>query len=185
MEITAGLICENGELFGIPGTETNFVIIGGQCVSFNDAPQIIHDTVEASITSEDAEELDKMGIKDPFLRRNKWVSCNASNKDTVPDYVKGRATIAREFTICGQRDTCSSQGKLCRTQSQITGLTKKQVIIMRLIFNGYQNKEIAHKMGIKLVTVETHIQNIRIKTGDARKADLVRTAQKLNLTQNV
>lgn len=183
MEITAGLICENGELFGINGT--NFTIIGGQCLPFIDAPKIIHDAVDASITEEDAKELDSMGITDPFERRNKWVSCNASNKDVVPDYVKGRTTIAREFTICNQRDNCSSQGKLCRTQAQLTGLTKKQVIIMRLIYNGYQNKEIAHKMGIKLETVESHIQNIRIKTGDARKADLVRTAQKLNLTQNV
>lgn len=183
MEITAGLLCENAEFFGFLGS--NFVIVGGQCLPLINAPEFIFDAIDASISEADAKELDKMGVFGLFERRNQWVTCNASNKDTVPDYVKGSLLINREYTLCEKRNKCSSEGILCRTQAQITGLTQRQVIIMQLIYNGYQNKEIAHKLGIKLETVETHIQNIRIKTGDARKADLVRTAQKLNLTQNV
>ncbi|WP_343524358.1 helix-turn-helix transcriptional regulator [Pedobacter sp.] len=185
MEITAGLLCENAELFGNTVTKQNFVIIGGQCLPFSKAPDVIMDAVDASITAEDSKELDKFGLSDLFERRNQWVTCNASNKDVIPDYVKGQATIRREFTNCIHRITCPSQGKLCRTQSQLTGLTSMEVKVICGIYHGLLDKEIAHKLGISVETVRTHNQNIRIKTGASRKVDLVRYAQKLNLTQNV
>lgn len=183
MDVIAGLICDNAEIFGIENG-LNFVIVGGQCYPLEKSPEIISKAIDISIDPIDGQCLDKMGIKDPTDRRNQWVTCNSSAIDTIPDYVKGKV-IKREFTSCSKRGICEFEGKLCRTQSQLTGLTPTEVKIMGGIYNGLLDKEIAQKLGIKPETVKTHTQNIRIKTGCARKADLVRVAQKLNLTQNV
>lgn len=179
MEITAGLICNNGEIFG--DGISNFSIIGGRCLPFNESPEVLLQTVDSSIDPVDHECLDQMGLVDIMDRRNQWATCNLSRLDNEPDYIYGQKTLKREFVQCSKRGYCPFESKLCRTQAQLTGLTPTQLIVLGHVHKGLLNKEIAVKMRISEETVKSHTQNIRIKTGLARKADLVRYAQKLNL----
>jgi len=156
-------------------------VFGGQCRNFQNTPDVMLLDLDNSITEEDLECLLILGITEKDDQRKQWIQCNQSRLDGDPDYVPGQGSLKREFVSCTQRSTCEHQGKLCRIQSQLTIYTQREVEVLTHTFNGLLNKEIAHKMGIRKKTVDTHTQNIRIKSGAARKADLVRIAQKLNL----
>jgi len=179
MEIVAGLICENAEIFGANGV--NHTIFGGRRILFSQSPAEILEAVDNTMDDTDHRCLDEMGIFDIHARRDQWATCNLSSYDHIPDYVTGRKTLTREFVLCSKRGQCSAEGELCRTQEQTTGLTTRELEFIEYALQGLLNKEIAHKMGVVPETAESHSQNIRIKIGAARKADLVRIAQKLNL----
>lgn len=179
MDIVAGLICDNAEIFGLNGV--NHTIMDGRCVPFQESPKGLLQAIGNTIDTVDNRCLDLMGITDPYERCNQWATCNLSSFDGIPDYINGQSTVAREFVKCSKRDQCCHQGKLCRTLQQISGLTPRQIEYVTYTAQGLLNKEIALKMGVDIETVNSHAQNIRIKTGLARKADLVRFAQKLNL----
>lgn len=179
MDITPGLIDENGELFVKNGM--CYASIGGRCVTYAEFPTILIEVIDASMTQEDHNCLDELDIFDIHLRRKKWIKCNVSRFDSDPDYIAGQPTLKREFTECSNRGKCNCEKRLCRTLEQLSGFTTKQILYMSYTHQGLLDKEIAHEMGISVETAKSHSQNIRIKTGLARKADLVRLAQKLNL----
>lgn len=179
MTITPGLICKNGELFEKDGEI--FAVIGGSCLPYEQFPQILLLTIDASITPDDHAALDKIKITDPDERRKKWLKCNVGAFDHNPDYVFGDQYLQREYVECPLRGECKVEGKLCRTKPQLSGLTPMQLLVLEDMYLGLLYKEIAHKRGISEFTVKSHAQNIRIRTGEARKSDLVRYATNHNL----
>ncbi|MGY4385675.1 DNA-binding CsgD family transcriptional regulator [Pedobacter sp. UYP24] len=179
MEITPGLICQNGEFF--TSESEIHSVFDAHCNDFPNTPSVMLEVLDNSITTEDLEWLIWMGLVTQDQFRKQWIFCNQAKLDSTPDYVPGQKVLQREYVSCQKRGACEAEGKLCRKQSQLTIYTEREVEVLTHTFNGLLNKEIAHKMGISKATVDSHTQNIRIKTGAARKADLVRIAQKLNL----
>ncbi|RZM17753.1 MAG: response regulator transcription factor [Pedobacter sp.] len=183
MIIPPGLVCENGEFF-VHETEIHSIFDSARH-DFENTPQEMLEALDNSITPEDLQCMTIIGISDQDDRRAQWIHCNNARLDGTPDFIPGQKYLQREFVECSLRGgQCDHEGKLCRTLEQLTKLTTRQLTVLTHVGRGLLNKEIAYKMGISLETVSTHTQNIRIKTGAARKADLVRVAQKLNLISN-
>lgn len=55
-------------------------------------------------------------------------------------------------------------------------LTKREIEIVRLVADGYKNREVAEKLGISVKTVETHRANIMNKLALRNLAELIRYA---------
>jgi DNA-binding CsgD family transcriptional regulator len=183
MEIPAGLVCENGEFF-VYGSEIHS-LHGSKRHAFLETPEEMIRALDNSITQQDYLCLKKLGITDQAACRSKWIQCNNARLDSIPDFVRGQDHLRREYVQCSLRGgQCPHEGKLCRTLEQLTNLTSRELAVLTHVGQGLLNKEIAYTMGITLETVKSHTQNIRIKTGAARKADFVRIAQKLNLISN-
>lgn len=62
-------------------------------------------------------------------------------------------------------------------------LTKRELEILRLIADGYKNREVAEALRISIKTVETHRANIKNKLGMHHLSQLVKYAIKHKLTQ--
>jgi DNA-binding NarL/FixJ family response regulator len=55
-------------------------------------------------------------------------------------------------------------------------LTKREIEIVRLVAEGFKNREVAEKLGISVKTVETHRANIMNKLALRNLAELIRYA---------
>ena len=55
-------------------------------------------------------------------------------------------------------------------------LTKRETEIVRLVADGYKNREVAEKLDISVKTVETHRANIMNKLALRNLAELIRYA---------
>lgn len=62
-----------------------------------------------------------------------------------------------------------------------TGLTSKELRTLRYVTLGYTAKQIADKLSRSPRTIETHIENLKIKLGSNNKSELIETAVKLGL----
>ena len=62
------------------------------------------------------------------------------------------------------------------------GLTKRQVDVLKLLVNGYDNGEVAERLNIKCKTIEAHRFTIMVKLGIHNLAGLVKYGIKNNLT---
>jgi len=62
-----------------------------------------------------------------------------------------------------------------------TGLTRREMDIVRMVAEGLRNKDIAGQLGISEGTVKIHLHNIYTKLELDGRVDLVRYAQRLHL----
>jgi FixJ family two-component response regulator len=77
-----------------------------------------------------------------------------------------------------QRSTRAEQADLRRHWST---LTPREREVLPLVVSGLLNKQVAAELGISEITVETHRSKIMQKMRAASLADLVRTAEKLQI----
>ena len=61
-------------------------------------------------------------------------------------------------------------------------LTKRQMDVLKLLVNGYDNGEVAERLNIKYITVQAHRSTIMVKLGLHDLAALVKYALRNNLT---
>ena len=66
------------------------------------------------------------------------------------------------------------QSKLLKTRKTIDDLTDRERQVMDLVVRGYQNKQIAEKLGISNKTVEAHRARVMKKCGVRTLTDLVK-----------
>ena len=64
------------------------------------------------------------------------------------------------------------------------GLSSREMEIVKLIALGLINKEIAHRLGIKLSTVKNHVHNILQKLQVTRRKDTVQRAYEMGILRN-
>jgi DNA-binding NarL/FixJ family response regulator len=72
-------------------------------------------------------------------------------------------------------------GRLAAAQLSNGGLTRREVEVVRLVAVGQTNREIARELFLSPRTVDTHVQNIRMKLGCRSRADAARRATELGL----
>ena len=68
-----------------------------------------------------------------------------------------------------------------RKQDKGEGLSEREMEVLRLVAQGYLNKEIAYKLGISPHTVGSHIKNLYLKLSVHTKVQVVRAAQERGL----
>ncbi len=63
----------------------------------------------------------------------------------------------------------------------IPALSERETEVLKLVAQGYVNKEIASKLGIGTATVSTHIKNLYRKLAVHTRVQVVRAAQERGL----
>jgi DNA-binding NarL/FixJ family response regulator len=58
------------------------------------------------------------------------------------------------------------------------GVTSRELEVLRLLADGASNKEIASRLYLSPRTVERHVANLSVKTGAARRSELIALAAK-------
>ncbi len=69
------------------------------------------------------------------------------------------------------------------TREQIDGLTAREVEVLKLIAEGYTNKEVAEKLVVSVKTVETHKAHIAGKLGVKSRVEWLRYAREKGLLE--
>lgn len=71
--------------------------------------------------------------------------------------------------------------EVVETTEQIDGLTAREIEVLRLIAEGYTNKEVAEKLVVSVKTVETHKAHIAGKLGVKSRVEWLRYAREKGL----
>jgi DNA-binding NarL/FixJ family response regulator len=91
-------------------------------------------------------------------------------------------TISRgERYVMGVVADIICENALAVEKKKQLNITKRESEIMKYVFDGYKNREIAVKLSIAERTVEFHKQNIYIKLDVTNSVDLYKAALQLNL----
>ncbi len=72
-------------------------------------------------------------------------------------------------------------GRMAAAQLANGGLTRREVEVVRLVAVGRTTREIARELFLSPRTVDTHVENIRMKLGCRSRADAARRASELGL----
>ena len=72
-------------------------------------------------------------------------------------------------------------GRMAAAQLANGGLTRREVEVVRLVAVGRTTREIARELFLSPRTVDTHVENIRMKLGCRTRADAARRASELGL----
>ena len=88
--------------------------------------------------------------------------------------------LTASLTTLGERPD-RRLGRRAVAQAANSGLTRREVEVVRLVAVGQTNREIARELFLSPRTVDTHVQNIRMKLGCRSRADAARRATELGL----
>lgn len=73
------------------------------------------------------------------------------------------------------------RGTTIAARSSNSGLTLREMQVLRLLCAGFSNKEVARQLAMSVRTVETHRLNLRRKTRTGQRKELVSLAHQLGL----
>ncbi|HFA48889.1 MAG TPA: LuxR family transcriptional regulator [Bacteroidetes bacterium] len=74
----------------------------------------------------------------------------------------------------------AKENEKLKCQLKLAKLSEREKEILKLIANGYTSKEIANRLNISKLTVDTHRKHIQRKLSAAHLADLIRLAVQLD-----
>lgn len=87
----------------------------------------------------------------------RFLKCNFSIKDNVPDIINDQWNL--EFVPCPMRGECSDENIICNAKLDC-GISLREKQVLELIAQGKSSKQIAEKLFISPLTVDTHRKNM-------------------------
>ena len=114
-----------------------------------------------------------------FLIARRFCKCNFGRLDTTELDCK-LSKFSFEKVQCPIRGECPFEGIVCmpKVNSQ---LSKKELEVMRLIYDGCSNEDVAERMYLSPFTVKNHIKSVYSKLGIHEKSEFIQYASKNNL----
>ena len=124
-----------------------------------------------------------MHVKEDFIQRS--IKAGASGyllKDSpkdelikaIKEVAKGDKYFASEVSQLMVSSYVNKAGDFAEKKRKLSGLTKREVEIIRLLSDGLSNQKIASQLGITHRTVDTHRTNIMQKVKVKNVAELVK-----------
>ncbi len=123
------------------------------------------------------------------------VSLRKENRELAAQLAFHRKVFREVFTTLGEADGLEKaihkdeavqklieENERLESQLKIIRLTIREKEVLRLIALGYTSKEIAGKLNLSKLTVDTHRKNIQNKLGVANPAEMVRMAIQADLS---
>lgn len=107
-----------------------------------------------------------------FLIVRGFIKCNFITLDNKLD-IDDTGNFNTEFVLCPRTGECLECGLICNSPAN-TELSEREIDVLRLIKDGFDNLEIAGKLYISVNTVHNHRNNILKKLGKNNTAELVR-----------
>ncbi len=124
-----------------------------------------------------------MHVKEDFIQRS--IKAGASGyllKDSpkeelikaIKEVAKGGKYFASEVSQLMVSSYVNKAGDFAEKKRKLSGLTKREIEIIRLLSDGLSNQKIASQLGISHRTVDTHRTNIMQKVKVKNVAELVK-----------
>ena len=124
-----------------------------------------------------------MHVKEDFIQRS--IKAGASGyllKDSpkdelikaIKEVAKGDKYFASEVSQLMVSSYVNKAGDFAEKKRKLSGLTKREIEIIRLLSDGLSNQKIASQLGISHRTVDTHRTNIMQKVKVKNVAELVK-----------
>jgi len=180
--IPAGLLNTNVELFAVG--DRLMSTYNGVVIPFAQLPTSILQKFlnEMNRNPEAVDCLKKMGYTSEVKMLERFCWCRFGAFDATPDMVSKDAEFANEYWDCGCRNSCPFEFTLCdRVKCGDKYLTKKEIMLVKLIATGIPDKQICYEANITYLTVTTHKKNIYKKLDVHSQAEITAFAYKNNL----
>ena len=111
-----------------------------------------------------------------FLMVRRFCKCNLGKLDnTKIDLANGSFSFER--VACPLRGECKREGIICCPKFN-TRLSEAELRVMRLVYDGLDNDEIAARLFLSPHTVKNHIKSAYSKLGIHEKAEFIKYADK-------
>lgn len=114
-----------------------------------------------------------------FKSVDRFLRCNFSRIDNVPD-INSKGCLNLEHVECPLKGICTYDGVICEPELN-TNLGNCEQEVMELLFKGFNQTEIAEKLGKSPDTVHNQIFRSYRKIGVREKADFIHYAYKNKL----
>ena len=100
--------------------------------------------------------------------------CNFSQLDSTPD-IDGDMHSTFEYIQCPLREECKHENVICRPEFDHR-LSPAETRVMRLVYEGMNESEIADKLCLSQHTVHTHVHNAYSRLGLHSKSEFIKYA---------
>lgn len=111
-----------------------------------------------------------------FLVARRFCKCNFGKLDSTKMDLVGKL-LALENVSCPLRGECRHEGVICCPKFN-TKLSEAELRVMRLVYEGLDNEEIACRLFLSPHTVKNHVKSVYAKLGIHEKAEFVKYADK-------
>lgn len=115
-----------------------------------------------------------------YLIARRFCKCNFGKLDTAELDYKPCSTFSFEKVQCPLRGECPFEGIVCNPKFN-TQLSKKELEVMRLIYDGCSNEEVAERMYLSPFTIKNHIKSVYAKLCIHEKSEFIQYANKNHL----
>ena len=109
-----------------------------------------------------------------FKMVRRFVKCNFGNLDTTQFDVDG-IKWNFEKVQCPRRGECPLENKVCNPRFDAR-LSEAEMRVMRLVYEGMNNEDIADRLCISVNTVKYHIKSAYLRLGIHEKSEFTRYA---------
>lgn len=115
-----------------------------------------------------------------YLIVRRFCKCNFGKLDTTEIDCKPSSSLCFEKVQCPLRGECQFEGIVCMPKFN-SQLSKKELEVMRLIYEGWKIEQVAEQMYLSPFTVKNHIKSVYAKLGIHDKTEFVQYANKNHL----
>lgn len=115
-----------------------------------------------------------------FLIARRFCKCNFGKLDTAEIDCNKSYSFCFEKVPCPLRGECKNEGIICMPKFN-SQLSKKELQVMRLIYDGLSNEQVADRLFISHYTVKNHIKSAYAKLGIHEKSEFIQYANKNNV----
>lgn len=115
-----------------------------------------------------------------FLIVEQFGKCNFGELDTTKKDIDKNGVFNLERVKCPLRGRCPHENKVCNPRFN-SRLSDAELRVMKLVYNGYSNDEVADTLYLSPHTVKNHIKSTYLKLGIHEKAEFIRYANNNNL----
>lgn len=150
--------------------ENLLAMSNGKTYTWPHFPSEVVVAVENYLTSEDPKAFHALEHLPRLERLFQYMSCRFGAYDATPD-ICGEGVVTPDKKVCNCAD-CPLSG----VHSNVAGLTKREIDVLKLITSDTPAKNIADLLYLSIDTVKTHKKNIYRKTGKHTNVALTRWA---------
>lgn len=115
-----------------------------------------------------------------YLIVDQFCRCNFGKLDTTKKDVDRKGHFNFERINCPMRGRCPHEGKVCNPTFN-TRISDAEMRVMKMIYDGCDNEEVADKLYLSPHTVKNHIKSVYLKLGIHEKSEFIQYAHKNNL----
>lgn len=110
-----------------------------------------------------------------YLIARRFCKCNFGRLDTAE--IDCGSSFRFEKVCCPLRGECQFEGVICMPKFN-SALSKKELDVMRLVYGGCSNDEVAERLYLSPFTVKNHIKSVYAKLGIHEKSEFIQYVNK-------